>query len=134
MIFKYAEDTEYNYLLKMDIHISSDMLRNKIINREIILAYEDDIVVEYLRFNYFWDEIPFINMLYIESEYRNKKIGTNLVKFWEKEMIKEKYNKVMTSSLSNENAQHFYRNLGYKDVGSLLLEEALEIIFIKKLI
>lgn len=49
-------------------------------------------------------------------------------------MIKEKYNKVMTSSLSNENAQHFYRNLGYKDVGSLLLEEALEIIFIKKLI
>lgn len=134
MIFKYAEDTEYNYLLKMDIHISSDMLRNKIINREIILAYEDDIVVEYLRFNYFWDEIPFINMIYIESEYRNKKIGTNLVKFWEKEMIKEKYNKVMTSSLSNENAQHFYRNLGYKDVGSLLLEEALEIIFIKKLI
>lgn len=84
MIFKYAEDTEYNYLLKMDIHISSDMLRNKIINREIILAYEDDIVVGYLRFNYFWDEIPFINMLYIESEYRNKKIGTNLVKFWEK--------------------------------------------------
>lgn len=40
----------------------------------------------------------------------------------------------MTSTLSNENAQHFYRKLLYRDSGSLLLEnEPLEIIFTKKL-
>jgi len=32
----------------------------------------------------------------------------------------------------NEQAQHFYRKLGYRDAGSLLLdEEPLEIIFVK---
>jgi len=44
------------------------------------------------------------------------------------------YKKVLTSTLSNEDAQHFYRKLGYKDCGSLLLpDEPLEIIFIKEI-
>ena len=39
-----------------------------------------------------------------------------------------------SSSLSDEQAQHLYRKLGYKDAGCLLLEgEALEIIFTKTL-
>jgi ribosomal protein S18 acetylase RimI-like enzyme len=47
-------------------------------------------------------------------------------------MKKKGYEIVMTSTLSNEQAQHFYRKLGYKDSGSLLLEnEPLEIIFTK---
>lgn len=44
------------------------------------------------------------------------------------------YNLLMTSTLSNEQAQHIYRKLGYKDSGSLLLEnEPLEIIFTKNI-
>jgi hypothetical protein len=43
------------------------------------------------------------------------------------------YKLLMTSTLANENAQHFYRKLNYKDAGSLLLpDEPLEIIFIKE--
>lgn len=75
-----------------------------------------------------------MNMLYINANYRNKGIGKELVLFWENEMKKKGYKFLMTSTLSNEEAQHFYRKLGYKDSGSLLLpNEPLEIIFIKKL-
>ena len=82
----------------------------------------------------FWDNIPFMNMLYLNESYRNKGIGKELVRFWETEMKKKGYNLVMTSTLSNEQAQHFYRKLGYKDSGSLLLEnEPLEIIFTKRI-
>ena len=39
---------------------------------------------------------------------------------------------MMTSTLSNESAQHFYRRMGYQDAGCLLLpDEALEILFTK---
>lgn len=39
---------------------------------------------------------------------------------------------VMTSTLANEGAQHFYRKLGYRDAGCLLLErEPLELMLIK---
>ncbi|MCK5200515.1 MAG: hypothetical protein KAR21_19300, partial [Spirochaetales bacterium] len=58
-----------------------------------------------------------------------------LVLFWENEMKKYGHKFVMTSTQSNEEGQHFYRYLKYKDAGSLLLpEEPLEIIFIKYLL
>jgi len=42
------------------------------------------------------------------------------------------YSVVLTSTQSNESAQHFYRRLGYRDAGGLLLpEEPLEILFVK---
>ena len=44
------------------------------------------------------------------------------------------YESVMTSTLSDELAQNFYRAIGYKDRGVLLLpDEAAELIFYKQL-
>ena len=44
------------------------------------------------------------------------------------------YNRVLTSTLSNEQAQFFYRKLGYTDAGAILLpDEPLEIILLKNL-
>ena len=49
-------------------------------------------------------------------------------------MAAQGFRLVMTSTLSSEQAQHFYRALGYRDAGSLLLEgEPLEIFFTKRL-
>jgi len=110
------------------------MLKQKIEVKEIILVKVDDKTIGHLRFGFFWDEIPFLNMLRINKEYRGKGIGTKLVEFWETEMKKRKFKEVMTSSQSNEDGQHFYRKRGYTDIGSLTLpKEPLEIIFIKKL-
>ena len=88
----------------------------------------------WLRFNLFWDEIPFMNMLYLLEEYRGQGYGGRLVTFWEKEMKDNGYGMVLTSTLSSEQAQFFYRKNGYVDCGSLLLPgEDLEIILRKKL-
>ena len=76
-----------------------------------------------------------MNMLYMLEDYRGKGYGKQLVGFWEKEMLKNGYKMVMTSTLSNEDAQFFYRKNGYVDCGSLLLpKEPLEIIMLKNLI
>lgn len=76
-----------------------------------------------------------MNMLYMLEDYRGKGYGKQLVGFWEKEMLKNGYKMVMTSTLSNEEAQFFYRKNGYVDCGSLLLpKEPLEIIMLKNLL
>lgn len=41
---------------------------------------------------------------------------------WENEMKLLGYIAVMTSTNSDEQAQHFYRKLGYKDCGCLILD------------
>lgn len=135
MKIEYASKQDFQFLLENDRHISKQLIRNKLTEKEIILARDQhNKVIGWLRYNYFWDNIPFMNMLYINENYRNKGIGKELISFWENEMRSKDYELVMTSTLSNEQAQHLYRKLGYKDSGSLLLDdEPLEIIFTKSI-
>ncbi|NBG88155.1 GNAT family N-acetyltransferase [Isachenkonia alkalipeptolytica] len=105
----------------------------KIEDKEIIIIKESEKIIGWLRYSLFWDNIPFMNMLRIEERYRKKGLGRLLVEFWEKEMREKGHKLVLTSTMSNEFAQHFYRKLGYKDAGCLLLEEeGLEIVFKKE--
>ena len=81
----------------------------------------------------FWDNTPFMNMLYILDGYRLNKLGTNIVLYWENEMKKLGYENVLTSTQSNEDAQHFYRKIGYREIGGFTLEnDPYEIIFEKR--
>ncbi|OZM56816.1 GNAT family N-acetyltransferase [Lottiidibacillus patelloidae] len=135
MNFTYAKEDNLEELKKRDSHISAKVLLKKIRDEEIILVNDEKgMLVGFLRFNYFWDSIPFMNMLQIVSTARRKGIGKALVTFWESEMKKQGHNYVLTSTQSDEEAQHFYRKIDYKENGSFILpNEPLEIIFGKKL-
>ena len=96
--------------------------------------FNEDKFVGWLRFNLFWDNTSFMNMLYFLDNERGKGYGRQLVSFWEKEMKNKGYEYVVTSTQSNEESQFFYRKLRYIDSGSLILpSEPLEIIFYKKI-
>ena len=72
-------------------------------------------------------------MLFIEFP-KNKVLTLDHCQDLEKEMQKNKHKMVLTSTQSNEQAQIFYRKIGYVDCGSLLLpNEPLEIILSKHL-
>lgn len=135
MEFIYAKEEHLIWLQKHEQHIRIEQLRHKIQIQQILLILLEKEPVGWLRFGFFWDEIPFMNLLFILPEYRKRKWGTHLVQFWESEMWKQAYKMVMTSTQADETAQHFYRKLGYVDTGSLCLAtQPLEIIFRKPLI
>lgn len=134
MQIRIAEQADIKFILKYDKHIAENELYSSISLGRVIVAEYDNKFIGWLRWNLFWDNTPFMNMLYLIDDYRNVGYGKKLVMFWEKLMKENNYKLVMTSTLSNENAQHFYRKLNYVDSGSLLLKgEALEIIFTKEL-
>jgi len=75
-----------------------------------------------------------MNMLWVEPNQRGTGIGRQLVEFWEEKMRTRGFSQVLTSTLADEQAQHFYRKLGYADTGALILPgEPLEIFFRKGL-
>jgi len=130
----FAGPDDLDFLTGEDHHVGRDVIRDKVARREVMVAYAEDSPVGFLRYGYFWDEIPFMNLLWVEEGSRGKGYGTRLVSFWEREMRKLGYDSVMTSSLSNEHAQNLYRRLGYVDVGSLLMPgEPREVVFLKRL-
>ncbi len=134
-MIRYANKNDITTLKKYDKHICEIELKNSINAKRILILLHNDTFIGWLRFNLFWDNIPFMNMLYMLEDYRGKGYGKQLVGFWEKEMLKNGYKMVMTSTLSNEDAQFFYRKNGYVDCGSLLLpKEPLEIIMLKNLL
>ena len=133
-MMEYAKKNDIHGILELDKHINEEILLKKIQAKEVYVIRKDRIIIGTLRYSLFWDNLPFINMLYIKEIHQNKGLGSSMVIFWENEMKKLKYNSVMTSTQSNENAQHFFRKHGYIDVGGLVLHnEALEIILFKKL-
>ena len=133
MKINYAIEEDYDYIVKRDKHILEGLVKRKITEKEIfIFRNEQNQYIGWMRYNYFWDNTPFMNMIWIDEPYRSQGIGKEAVLYWEALMKEKGFGLVMTSTLANEAAQHFYRKLGYKDAGCLLLEnEPLEIILTK---
>jgi GNAT superfamily N-acetyltransferase len=129
-----ASEQDFDALRALDHHISAAMLAEKIAHREILVAKIGPELVAWLRFGYFWDNIPFMNLLFVLEKHRGQDIGRQLVLHWENAMQTQGFDQVFTSTLADESAQHFYRKLGYRDCGSLFLPgEAAEIILRKPL-
>lgn len=129
-----ATEAERPYLEGNFRHISREMFERKLAAGEYLVIKQDETPFGWLRWGYFWDEIPFMNMLTIEDAHQMQGYGRRLVRAWEELMAERGHDMVMTSTLSDEQAQHFYRKLGYTDRGALLLPgETLEIIFVKYL-
>ncbi len=134
MNIRFAEIGDLDMISDLDTHIAKKELLSVINQRRVFAAEENGEFAGWLRFNLFWDNTPFMNMLFVLKPHRRKGIGRHLVTRGESEMKTMRYTLLMTSTLSNENAQHFYRKLSFKDAGSRLLpNEPLEIIFIKEI-
>lgn len=132
--FTYATVNDLAWLQEQDMHISKDVLKYKIDASEIIVAQEGNTIIGWLRYGLFWDHTPFMNMLMLTEDRRGSGIGREFVQFWENEMKKKGHDVVMTSTQSDEEAQHFYRKIGYTDSGSFVLPgEPAELILIKQL-
>lgn len=120
---------------RYDRHISREELINSIrLGRVYICEEEDGRFAGWLRYGFFWDNTPFMNMLYLLEGSRGRGYGRAMTLRWEEDMRSLGYETVMTSTVCVECAQHFYYRLGYKTIGGFALEgDPYEIILAKKL-
>lgn len=134
MEIKLATLTDITTVETFDKHIRKQELENIIRLNRLYILEDESKFIGWLRYNLFWDNTPFMNMIYLLEEYRRKGFGKKLVLFWEEQMKNLGYGVVMTSTASDEYAQHFYNNLGYLTVGGFLPNnEPYEIILQKTL-
>lgn len=134
MQIRIAEKKDKEILARYDRHIRPEELETSLLLGRVMIAEENGRFAGWLRWNLFWDNTPFMNMLFLLEEYRRQGFGEKLVSCWEERMKAAGYGIVMTSTLSDEEAQYFYRKMQYADAGALLLPgEPLEIIFTKEI-
>lgn len=134
MHIRIATKKDIEFLSLCDTHLSKEELTNSIALSRVYIIEEDIIFVGWLRYNLFWDNTPFLNLIYIMDAYQKKGYGSILLLFWEAQMRKCNYKCVMISTSSIEDAQYFYKKLGYKEIGGFhYLDDPYELLFLKKL-
>jgi len=81
IFIKEAEISEYLWLKEHDDDIDHEIIKTKIDRKEVLVVQENNKIIGWLRFNYFWDNIPFITHLWLINGYRQKGIGTKFINY-----------------------------------------------------
>lgn len=132
MEIRLADEVDLDPILIYDRHISRQNLLDAVHLNRVYIAENSGRFCGWLRYNLFWDNTPFLNMLYLIESERGKGGGKMMMEYWEERMRGMGYGAVMTSTQSDEYAQHFYTHLGYRAVGGFMQEDgAYEIIMSK---
>ncbi len=130
--------SDKDFWFSLDRHLPETEFERKVRDRRGYVLLKEENPLGLLRYNLFWDNTPFCTMLYVSGDVQGQGYGKMLMEQWEKDMKAQGYGMVLTSTQVDEQAQHFYRKLGYKDCGGFVVdiegqEQPMELFLIKAL-
>ncbi len=135
---RHMETFDQEFWYKLDRHLPKAEFANKVAAKQGYVLLADHKPAGLLRYFLFWDSVPFCAMLYIDEPYQRTGYGTQLMQYWEEDMKARGYGMLLTSTQADESAQHFYRKIGYRDCGGLVMDipgyaQPMEIFFAKQI-
>lgn len=135
LIIRKAVENEIIDMMHYDKYILEERLRGCVINGMVYTIKLDDIIIGVIRYSLFWQSIPFLDMIYIDSHYQGEGIGKQAINYWESQMNTLGYKYVLTSTQEDESAKFFYEKMGYIRIGEFLppAQEAKELVYQKTL-
>ena len=136
MLICIALEKDKEQIMKYDRHIHPERLTACVHDRLVYALWEDNHIVGVLRYNLFWQSVPFLDLLYIDESFRGKGIGRKAMMAWEEDMKQMGFTYVMLSTQEDETAKFFYEKIGYLRIGEFLPPEqdAKEILYCKRFI
>jgi GNAT superfamily N-acetyltransferase len=133
-VIRTATEEDTDFLLAHDRHVEPHVLTRVVGDGRALVLEEEGEVRGWLRWSLFWDELPFLNMLFLLEGNRGRALGSKLLDEWERSMFADGHSRVLTSTASDERSQNLYRRRGYLDSGVLLLPgEVAELLLTKAL-
>ncbi len=122
MYLNYFQPEDKPYVMKIEPHINEQQYAYRLYTKTGYIIWKENNRAGLMYYSVLWDNLPFLNLIFIEDKYRKQGIGTEAMQLWEADMKKQNYKMVLISTQVDEDAQHFYRKLGYIDCGALLLD------------
>lgn len=120
---RYVTNEDKEFWFSIDHHVSKLGFDRKVYAKQGYVMFDGEGPIGIMHYNLLWDNLPFLNHIYIIDEERGKGYGSLAMEYWEEEMKREGFQMVLVSTQVDEGAQHFYRHLGYQDCGGLVLND-----------
>ena len=138
LVIRLATGADWPAWHERDGRVGRELFLRKCAAGECYVAEAGDVPVGILRWNRFWDEVPFCTLLLVDEAWRGRGVGRALMERWQADARALGCGMAMTSTQVDEPAQHFYRKLGYRDAGGFAVdvpgyEQPLELIMLKDL-
>lgn len=138
LTIRYLESSDKTFWYRLDQHLPEKEFDNKVRTKRGYVLLLNDKPIGLLRYNLFWDNTPFCTLFFVDQEYQGKGYGRKLIEYWEQDMKAQGYKMLLTSTQVDEEAQHIYRKLGYKDCGGFVIDipefaQPMEMFFIKSI-
>ncbi len=135
MAIRRAEAEDKGQISEYDRHIGAARLDVCIREGMVDVLCVGGRIAGVLRYNLFWQSVPFLDLLYIDEAFRGQGWGTKMMIHWEEAMKEKGYPYVMLSTQEDETAKFFYGKIGYRRIGAFLPPEqdADEIMYLKML-
>ncbi len=138
LTIRYLKSSDKTFWYRLDQHLPEKEFDNKVQTKRGYILLLNDKPIGLLRYNLFWDNTPFCTMVFVDCEYQRKGYGRKLIEYWEHDMKAQGYQMLLTSTQVDEEAQHVYRKLGYKDCGGFVIDipefaQPMEMFFIKSI-
>ncbi len=138
MIVKYMEKQDKDFVMSIDKHVNDTAYDKHVYTKTGYVMWEKGVPVGLMHYSVIWDNLPFLNFIFVDGKYRNRGFASQALAFWEEDMKQQGYKMTLISTQVDEGAQHLYRKLGYIDCGGLVFnntpfEQPMEMFFRKVL-
>jgi len=98
--------------------LDEEVLLRKIEAREIILLIVNGVPAGQIQMGFLWSKIPFIELITIDSTFRNRGLSRSLLGFLEDDLRVRGYEVLYSSSQVDEPApQAWHRHMGFEACG-----------------
>jgi len=126
---------DIDFLVRHDRQLTRSSMLDKIHRNEVYIIEHESEPIGWARYNLFCDSVPFLTNINVLENHRRRGFGSQLIRHWEEQMKDRGFTFVLTSTQADEDAQFFYRKVGYSDCGSMLFpgQAATEIMLSKNL-
>lgn len=121
MELKYMRAEDKKFVMEVDSHVTGLQYEQRVYTKTGYVIWEGGNRAGLMHYSVLWDHLPFLNLIYVQEAYRNRGIATEAMRLWEADMKAQGYKMVLLSTQVDEDAQHFYRKIGYMDCGALLM-------------
>lgn len=122
MNIRLMNSQDKDFVMSIDKHVDDTKYDYRVYTKSGYVICEDNQPLGIIFHTILWDNLPFMNLIYICDEQRRKGYGSKAILAWEDELRKQGYKMALISTQVDESAQHLYRKLGYVDCGGLLFD------------
>ena len=135
MTIRTAVPDDLDGIRNYDRHIPVSRLEDCIRRGQVDVLEDDGKICGVLRWNLFWQSLPFLDLIFLDDSLRGKGWGTKMMARWEKTMAAQGFRHVLLSTQEDETSKFFYEKLGYRLCGDFLPpdQEARELMYRKEL-